>query len=151
MAITISGDSPNFTAATITTGTVTTLTTTTISDGTNSTSATNPIRGSAKAWVRFSVSGTTPTITSSYNISSVTFNATGYYSFEFTSALANANYAVTSSGSINTAGTAFTNSFAFGTNTGSYYLAPTTLGFTMAYVASSFENPLVSNIAVFSS
>jgi len=105
----------------------------------------------AKAWVRFSVSGTTPTITSSYNISSVTYNATGYYSFVFTSALANADYAVTSSGSINTAGTAFTNSFAFGTNTGTYYLAPTTSGFTMAYVASSFENPLVSNIAVFSS
>ena len=89
MSLTISGDSPNFSAATITTGTVTTLTTTTISDGTNSTSATNPIRGSARAWVQWGLTGT---IASSYNVSSVTRNSAGQFTVNFTTAFANTNY-----------------------------------------------------------
>jgi hypothetical protein len=67
-----------------------TLTITTLSDGTNSTSATNCIQGSAKAWVRFN--GTASTITNSYNVSSLTKNTTGDYTITFTNALANANY-----------------------------------------------------------
>ena len=89
MAITISGDTPNFSAATITT-----LTSTTLSDGTNSTSTTNAIQGSAKAWVNFNgVSGAT--IRSSYNVSSVTRTGTGQYTINFTNAFANANYCTT--------------------------------------------------------
>ena len=68
-----------------------TLVITTLSDGTNSTSATNPILGSAKAWVRFSVSGTTVTVNGSFNISSVTRDSTGNYTFTFTTAMPNAN------------------------------------------------------------
>jgi hypothetical protein len=93
MAITISGDVPNFSTATITTGTVTTLTSTTISDGTNSTSSTNCIQGSAKAWANFNgTSGVS--IRASYNISSITRNTTGSYTVNFTNAFADANYAV---------------------------------------------------------
>ena len=91
MPITISGDTPNFSAATITTGTVTTLTTTTISDGTNSTSATNCIQGSAKAWVAFN-GVTSPSIRASYNVSSVTRYSTGQYLVTFTNAMIDANY-----------------------------------------------------------
>lgn len=65
----------------------------TISDGTNSTSATNAIMGSAKAWVNFNGSGGA-TIRASYNVSSVVRNATGDYTVNFTNALADANYAV---------------------------------------------------------
>jgi len=72
-----------------------TLTIGTLSDGTNSTSATNAIQGSAKAWVNFA--GSTGTIRASYNVSSVTRNATGDYTVNFTSALADANYAVAAS------------------------------------------------------
>jgi hypothetical protein len=68
-----------------------TLTISTLSDGTNSTSATNPILGSAKVWVNFNGSGSA-TIRSSYNVSSVTYNGTGDYTITFTSALANADY-----------------------------------------------------------
>lgn len=68
-----------------------TLTLSTISDGTNSTSSTNCIQGSAKAWVNFA--GATGTINASYNVSSVTRNGTGDYSVNFTNAMANANYA----------------------------------------------------------
>jgi hypothetical protein len=104
-----------------------------------------------KAWVRFSVSGTTPTITKSYNISSVTYNSTGYYSFAFTTAQSDANYTANGTSGINTAAGAFVNSFCFSTDSGSYYSAPTTSGFTMAYVntAGAFSNPSVSCVVVF--
>jgi hypothetical protein len=72
-----------------------TLTISTLSDGTNSTSATNCIQGSAKAWV--SVNGTGPAINASYNVSSVTRPSTGLYTINFTNALPNANYSAVAS------------------------------------------------------
>ena len=70
-----------------------TLTISTLSDGTNSTSSTNCIQGSAKAWVNFNGTVATPsTIRSSYNVSSVTRTATGTYTVNFTNALADANF-----------------------------------------------------------
>ena len=70
-----------------------TLTISTLSDGVNSTSATNPILGSAKAWVNFNGTGTVA-IRASYNVSSITDNGTGDYTVNFTNALPDANYAV---------------------------------------------------------
>jgi hypothetical protein len=69
-----------------------TITISTLSDGTNSTSATNPILGSARAWVNFNGTGT-PAIRASYNVSSITDNGTGDYTINFTNAFADANYA----------------------------------------------------------
>ena len=69
-----------------------TLTISTLSDGTNSTSATNCIQGSAKAWVAYN--GVTSTILSSYNVSSVTKFEAGRYGMNFTNAFADANYVV---------------------------------------------------------
>jgi hypothetical protein len=70
-----------------------TLTISTLSDGTNSTSATNCIQGSAKAWVNFDGTGTVA-IRASYNVSSITDNGTGDYTINFTNAFADANYSV---------------------------------------------------------
>lgn len=70
-----------------------TLTIGTLSDGTNSASATDAIKGSARAWVNFN-GVTTATIRASYNVSSVTRNGTGDYTVNFTNALADANYSV---------------------------------------------------------
>ena len=70
-----------------------TLVLTTLSDGTNSTSATNAIQGSAKAWVNFNGTGTVA-IRASYNVSSITDNGTGDYTVNFTNALSDANYCV---------------------------------------------------------
>lgn len=70
-----------------------TLTISTLSDGTNSTSATNAIQGSAKAWVNFNGTTSPGTIRASYNVSSVTKNSTGNFTLNFTNALADANYA----------------------------------------------------------
>lgn len=66
-----------------------------LSDGTNSTSSTDAIKGSAKAWVNFN-GVTTATIRASYNVSSVTRNSTGNYTVNFTTALPDANYSVVS-------------------------------------------------------
>lgn len=74
-----------------------TLVITTLSDGTNSTSATNPIRGSARAWVNFNGTGTVA-IRDSYNVSSITDNGTGDYTVNLTNALPDANGSVTSGG-----------------------------------------------------
>jgi hypothetical protein len=76
-----------------------TITISTLSDGTNSTSATNPILGSAKAWANFNGSGSgSATIRSSYNVSSVTYNGTGDYTVNFTTAFATANYSAVVAG-----------------------------------------------------
>ena len=71
-----------------------TLTISTLSDGTNSTSSTNCIQGSAKAWVNFGYVSSAMTTRASYNVSSVTRNATGTYTINFTNAISDANYSV---------------------------------------------------------
>jgi len=70
-----------------------TLTISTLSDGTNSTSSTNCIQGSAKAWVNFDGSGT-PVIRASYNVASVTKTSTGVYTVTFSTAMPDANYVI---------------------------------------------------------
>lgn len=52
----------------------------------------NALNGVAKAWVNFV--GTTATINGSFNVSSVTRSSTGVYVVNFTTAMPNANYAV---------------------------------------------------------
>jgi hypothetical protein len=87
-----------------------TLVISTLSDGSNSTSATNPIRGSAKAWVlfdganAFSPNPSTTAIRASYNVSSITKSSSGNFLVNFTNVFANANYSV--SGAVGQTGTA---------------------------------------------
>jgi len=82
-----------------------TLVISTLSDGTNSTSATNPIRGSAKAWVNFdgtnafSPNPSTSAIRAQYNVSSITKNTTGDYTVNFTNSLGSTTYIVAGVGS----------------------------------------------------
>lgn len=75
-----------------------TLTISTLSDGTNSTSATNCIQGSAKAWVNFN--GSTAGIRASYNVSSITRSGGGIYYMTFTNAFSDINYSVVGSASV---------------------------------------------------
>lgn len=64
----------------------------TIEDGSaNSTSMTDAVMGSARAWVNFNGTGTVA-IRNSYNVTSITDNGTGQYSVNFTSALGIADY-----------------------------------------------------------
>lgn len=85
------GNGTDYTAATITAGTGIAVTN---GAGTISIAATGPSVNAlqlAKAWVRWA--GATGTIASSYNVSSVTRNSTGNYTVNFTTSLADANYA----------------------------------------------------------
>jgi len=50
--------------------------------------------GNIKAWVNFDGAAATPTIRASGNVTSITDNGTGDYTINFTTALADANYAV---------------------------------------------------------
>jgi hypothetical protein len=79
-----------------------TLVTQTISNGTVSTSSTNVIQGSAKAWVNFNGTTSPPTIRGQMNISSVVKNGTGDYTLNFTTAMPNTNYSVSQIGLANT-------------------------------------------------
>ena len=74
-----------------------TLRTENISDGTNSTSTTNVVKGSAKAWVNFNGTGTVA-IREAYNVGSITDNGTGNYTANFTTAMPDANYCVSATG-----------------------------------------------------
>lgn len=51
----------------------------------------------SSAWAYITVSGGTPTVASSFNVSSVTDHGTGDFTINFTNALADANYAVVAS------------------------------------------------------
>jgi hypothetical protein len=69
-------------------GSTTSTTTITLNGTVNATGLAN----SVKAWVNFNGTGT-PAINASYNVSSITDNGVGDYTLNFTTALANANYA----------------------------------------------------------
>lgn len=60
--------------------------------GTSTVPSETVIAGSAKAWVNFNGSGTVA-IRDSFNTSSITDNGTGDYTVNFTSAMADTNYA----------------------------------------------------------
>ena len=102
----------------------------------NSTSMDNAIYGSAKAWVNYNSSSGTASIRASYNVSSVTVNATGYHTINLTNALTDANYSVVGSfsasyGSANAGGVSL-----FTTNSGPTETAPTTSAFGVYMVTS---------------
>ena len=69
----------------------------TVTDGTSSTAVKNIIVGSAKVWVAYNVNG--QSILGSHNVSSVTYNGTGDFTVNFTTALPNTNYATVATAS----------------------------------------------------
>jgi hypothetical protein len=93
----------------------------------------NGMTGIAKAWVNFDGTGT-PAIRGSFNVSSITDNGTGDYTVNFTTAMPNANYCVTTS----TIGVIQTNNQAYA------------LMSTVTYNTSSIRVAAVSSVADFS-
>jgi hypothetical protein len=81
-----------------------TLNTVNITNGTDSITVEGAVKGSAKAWVNFNGTGVVA-IRASYNVSSITDNGTGDYTVNFTTALADANYATTCSNRYDAGGT----------------------------------------------
>jgi hypothetical protein len=102
----------------------------------------------AKAWVSFA--GSTGTISSSYNVSSVTRSSTGIYLINFTTAMANANYAYTATVSRGSSWALVSAN----TTSGAASLAPTTSAFSIAtplYDSSAYTDPTYVYAVVFSS
>jgi hypothetical protein len=121
-----------------------TLVITTLSDGTNSTSATNCIQGSAKAWVNFNGISGSVAIRASYNVSSVTRNATGYYTINFTNALPDANYCVSGTAAIGSGNLLALTPFT--ATTSATYTAGTTSSFNVA--SSNLTTAVVDSSAI---
>jgi hypothetical protein len=120
-----------------------------ISDGTYSTSANNVIQGSAKAWVRFSVSGSTVTVNGNYNLSSVSRSQAGVYVFSFTTNLPDANYSVVTSQGLDTSSGTSMIPILFRNASGN--LTPTTSSFSVVFVAPSTGtayDPIVVGLVV---
>jgi hypothetical protein len=96
--------------------------------------------GAAKAWVQF-VGSATPTINSSFNVSSVTYQSTGRYYVTFTNAFADAYYVYAGSASPTSDLAIFVTTglqSTYGTNTGS--VCYITVGDSGAARASAFTN-----------
>ena len=71
--------------------------------GGNSSTSEEIFQGRAKAWVNFDGTGTVA-IRDDFNVSSITDNNTGIYTVNFTTAMANANYAVVTTSGMNSSG-----------------------------------------------
>jgi hypothetical protein len=65
----------------------------TLNDDTGVLATQNGMTGIAKAWCLYN--GVAQTVTASFNVSSVTYNGTGDYTFNFTTVMPSANYAGT--------------------------------------------------------
>ena len=99
-----------------------------------------------KAWVNFDASSGTPTIIASYNVSSITDNGVGSFTTNFTSALSDANYAVTV-GVSNATYIEYWN--LFDQPSGSY-VAPTTTAFRSTfYGQGAYRDPKAVMFSVF--
>jgi hypothetical protein len=130
MAITISGDSPNFTSASATT--ITGVTTLNGSSGVLATQ--NGMTGIPKAWVNFN-GVTTVTIRASFNIASVVRNGTGDYTITFTTAMPDANYVI--SGTASRAGTTGQASAGVTVTPNDFLTARTTTSFRIILLANA--------------
>ena len=101
-----------------------------------------------RAWVQFA--GASGTRNGNFNVSSVTRNATGYYTVNFTNALSDANYSTVASASASSGGNIPVID-AFGTNSGSYYQAPTTTSCTVytTNLSATAIDPVYVTVSIF--
>lgn len=113
----------------------------------------NGMTGIAKAWVYFSARTGTTVVNNSFNVSSVTYSSTGQFVVNLTTAMPNANYAITTgtSGDIAGARTGYAMVNFQGSTTGE--IAPTTSTFAIAtqQPSSASYNSYYVYAAVFSS
>jgi hypothetical protein len=101
------------------------LTISTLNDSSGVLATQNGMTGIAKAWANFD--GTSGSVRSSFNCSSVTRDSAGNYTFNFTTALANANYAVSGTAMYPTSTNA--HFVSYGDSNGAAGTLPTTTAF----------------------
>ena len=96
------------------------------------------VPNTAKAWVNFN-GASTVAIRADFNVNTITDNATGDYTVNFDTALADANYSVNASNNFNSVAPAQPASWSivaiFGTGSSPFAQAPTTSGFRLVTVS----------------
>ena len=102
----------------------------------------NGVTTNALAWCNFTVSGTTPTVQNSYNVSSITYNGTGDWTANFTNAMSNTNLVAAGFARISGAGGVFqgSNNTAFTT---------TTFNFATFNNSGTISNPVYATFVIF--
>lgn len=123
------------------------LTISTLNDSSGVLATQNGMSGIAKAWVYFT--GSTGTINGSFNVSSVTRNATADYTINFTTAMPNASYCAVGNGggdNYNTNGAGVIN-FNYNKSTG-LAVAPTTSAIRAVVNFSGVDQPY-TYVAIF--
>ena len=126
----------------------------TLNDSSGVLATQNGMTGIPKAWCQFTLSGTTPVINSSFNVSSVTRTAGGRFYVDFTTAMPNANYSVVGTSSVDSSFSAYTCFINSATAGSPFYTAPTTTRFYFSTVATTngvAYDAFYTTFAVFSS
>ena len=111
-----------------------------------STSMANAVNGSAKAWVNFDGVGTVG-IRAQYNVSSITDNGTGDYTANFTNAMVDANYALTTMGHTLSSGNS--DQRVLGWDEGNTYSTTAVQITNRYYTGSNFDDTTNVSIAIF--
>jgi len=107
------------------------------------------VPGAAKAWVSFDGTAGAVSVRSAYNVSSVTENASGDYTINFTTAMADANYAVTTLG--HTKLSANGDQRVLGFDEGNTYTTSAVQITNRYYTGASFSGCTHASVAVFAS
>jgi len=138
---------------TIATGTITTATVSTLNAPSGVLATQNGMTGIPKSWVQFSMSGTTITINGSFNVSSITLNSTGFYTYNFATNMPSINYSAIGNCSVNQSSNNWPFIAIFTQNSSPYYAAPTvsSFGFSSQLLNTGGQNIFYGCLAVFSS
>jgi len=107
------------------------LTISTLNDSSGVLATQNGMNGIAKAWVQFV--GSTGAINGSFNVSSITRNAAGNYTVNFTTAMTNTAYSAVVHGGVASTNSSFGAAQIFSSAIGTT-VAPTTSSFQFIYV-----------------
>jgi hypothetical protein len=113
----------------------------------------NGMTGIAKAWVKWT-GETSPVISSSFNVSSITYLATGRYTVNFTTAMPDNNYILAGSGSFKQPDVDDANTIVVGWTRSSTYSYSTTacsVQFTYYGSVGNFVDPALAGVAFFGS
>ena len=128
------------------------ITVSTINDSSGVLATQNGMTGIAKAWVNFA--GSTGTINSSFNVSSITRNNTGYYTINMTTAMPNINYVVNVSPTTNGTQAPINPCLYADAVLSNTLIAPTTSAFVVSYGGYNFVtryDPTYCMLSVFAS
>ena len=115
---------------------------------TSATEADNVEKRTAKAWVNFNGTGTVA-IRGSFNVSSITDNNTGDYTVNFTTAMANANYAVSTALTRDATNNNFGHTLNPGEATSSFYATTFVRVYASYYSSAALYDMAYAHVTIF--